>query len=79
MFVSETVPVQLGIYWSRALDVRFAGISPTHAWWRQAMEAVRTGAIDPIPLISHRAPLEEAPHMYELFESRLATKVVLHP
>jgi len=79
MYVSETVPVQLGVYWTRALDVRFAGICPIHAWWNEAMDAVRDGRIDPMPLISHRAPLEEAPHMYELFENRLATKVVLTP
>ena len=43
------------------------------------LAAVSDGLIDPLPLISHRASLEEAPHMYELFESRLATKVVLRP
>jgi len=79
MYVSETVPVQLGVYWTRALDLRFAGICPIHAWWDRALEAVADGRIDPIPLISHRAPLEDAPHMYELFEARLATKVVLTP
>src|SRR5205814_9935943 len=25
MYVSETVPMQLGVYWTRALDIRFAG------------------------------------------------------
>jgi threonine dehydrogenase-like Zn-dependent dehydrogenase len=79
IFVSETVPVQLGVYGTRALRVQFAGICPVHAWWDRAMEAVRLGRIDPIPLISHRARLDQAPEMYELFESRLATKVVLTP
>jgi len=79
MFVSETVPLQLGVYWTRALRIQFAGICPIHAWWHRAIEAVRLGRIDPLPLISHRAPLDQAPEMYELFESRLATKVVLKP
>jgi S-(hydroxymethyl)glutathione dehydrogenase/alcohol dehydrogenase len=52
---------------------------PVHAWWERSMEAVRTGAIDPLPIISHVLPLEDAVRGYELFDSRLATKVVLKP
>ncbi|HYX79016.1 MAG TPA: alcohol dehydrogenase, partial [Actinomycetota bacterium] len=37
------------------------------------------GRIDPVPIISHRLPLEEAPLGYELFDSRRATKVLLRP
>jgi threonine dehydrogenase-like Zn-dependent dehydrogenase len=79
MYVSEQVTVPLGIYWSRMLDVRFAGVCPVHAWWDRAMAAVQGGAIDPIPIISHRLPLEEAPKGYELFHRREATKVVILP
>ncbi len=79
MFVSEVVPVPLGIYWARAIRLQFAGICPIHAWWGQAMDAVRSGTIDPLPIISHVLPLSEAAYGYELFESRRATKVVLKP
>jgi alcohol dehydrogenase len=79
MFVSESVAVPLGVYWIRALDIRFAGICPTHAWWDQAMAAVEEGRIDPLPIISHRLPLDDAAKGYELFEARQATKVVLTP
>jgi threonine dehydrogenase-like Zn-dependent dehydrogenase len=79
MFVAESVQIPLGIYWSRALSLRFAGICPVHAWWDRSMEAVVSGKIDPLPIISHRLPLSDAPHGYELFESRKATKVVLTP
>jgi threonine dehydrogenase-like Zn-dependent dehydrogenase len=79
MFTSESVSVPVGIWWTRALDVRFAGICPVHAWWELAMEQVRAGRIDPLPVISHRLPLEEAPLGYELFDSRRATKVLLKP
>ncbi|HYT30447.1 MAG TPA: alcohol dehydrogenase catalytic domain-containing protein, partial [Actinomycetota bacterium] len=37
MYVTESVEIPLGVYWSRALDVRFAGICPIHAWWDRAM------------------------------------------
>jgi len=79
MYTSETLNVPVGIWWARALDVRFAGICPVHAWWRRALEEVLAGAIDPLPIVSHRLPLEEAALGYELFDSRRATKVVLLP
>jgi threonine dehydrogenase-like Zn-dependent dehydrogenase len=79
MFVSEMIDLSLGVYWSRALRLQFAGICPVHAWWEGAMEAVRSGAIDPLPVISHRLPLADAVEGYRLFASRRATKVVLKP
>jgi threonine dehydrogenase-like Zn-dependent dehydrogenase len=79
MYVSESVQIHLGVYWSRAVTLKFAGICPIHAWWDQAMQAVADGRIDPMPIISHTIPLERAAEGYELFESRRATKVVLKP
>ncbi|MGH2673491.1 MAG: zinc-binding dehydrogenase, partial [Actinomycetota bacterium] len=79
MYTSETYPAQLGVWWARTLDLRFAGICPVHVWWRRAMAEVEAGRIDPMPLISHRLPLQDAALGYELFESRRATKVLLVP
>ena len=79
MYAGESVSVQLGVYWARALTVRFAGICPVHAWWRVAMDEVVAGRIDPVPLVSHRLPLGEAPRGYALFDAREATKVLLVP
>lgn len=79
MYTSESVEMQLGVYWARALTLRFAGICPVHAWWERALDAVCRGTIDPLPLISHTLPLDAAARGYELFDSRKATKVVLKP
>jgi threonine dehydrogenase-like Zn-dependent dehydrogenase len=79
MYVSETTELQLGVSWTRMLRYVFAGIAPVHAWWEEAMRAVADGRIDPLPIISHTLPLEEAPKGYELFDRREATKVVLKP
>jgi threonine dehydrogenase-like Zn-dependent dehydrogenase len=79
MYVGERIEIPLGFYWSRALRLQFAGICPIHAWWDRAMEAVRAGEIDPLPIISHVLPLSDAARGYELFDSRQATKVVLKP
>jgi len=79
MYTSETVEIPIGIWWTRALTVRFAGICPIHAWWERAMAEVEAGRIDPRPIISHRMPLQEAARGYELFDAHDATKVLLLP
>jgi alcohol dehydrogenase len=79
MYTSETYPAQLGVWWARSLDLRFAGVCPVHAWWRRSMAEVEAGRLDPMPLVSHRLPLEDAALGYELFDSRRATKVLLLP
>lgn len=79
MYASEIVEAQLGVWWTRALDIRFTGLCPVHAVWRSAMAEMEAGRIDPRPLISHRLPLEEAARGYELFDARRATKVLLIP
>lgn len=79
MYAGESASIQLGVYWARALSIRFAGISPVHAWWDRAMAGVEAGGFDPLPLVSHRLPLERAAEGYALFDAREATKVVLRP
>jgi len=79
MYVTESVEIPLGVYWTRTLKLVFSGICPVHSWWDRAMTAVEQGRIDPLPIISHTLPLAEAPHGYEIFERREATKVVLKP
>ena len=79
VYAGETAEIQLGVYWTRALTLRFSGLCPIHAWWEEALEEVMDGRIDPSPLISHRLPLEEAAAGYALFDRREATKVVLIP
>jgi len=79
MYTSEVIPAQIGVWWTRAITVRFAGICPVHAWWERAIDAVRSGQLDPDPLVSHRLPLADAALGYELFDTRRATKVLLRP
>ncbi|MGZ5213792.1 MAG: alcohol dehydrogenase catalytic domain-containing protein [Actinomycetota bacterium] len=79
VYAGESVELQLGVYWARALTLRFSGICPVHAWWERAMDEVIAGRIVPSLLISHRLPLEDAAKGYALFDRREATKVVLVP
>ena len=79
MYAAETVELQLGVAWIRGLDLRFAGETPVHAVWADTMAAVGAGRIDPLPLVSHRLPVDAAAEGYAAFDRRVATKVVLDP
>jgi threonine dehydrogenase-like Zn-dependent dehydrogenase len=76
---NERLEVPLGSYWLRRLTLVFAGVCPVQAYWERTMRAVRAGAMDPAPLVSHRMPLDRASEAYELFDRRLATKILLTP
>ncbi|HEY7763138.1 MAG TPA: alcohol dehydrogenase catalytic domain-containing protein [Actinomycetota bacterium] len=79
VYAGESVELQLGVAWARALDVRFTGVCPVHRDWREVMRRVDTGEVDPSPLVSERVALEDAPGGYERFERRVATKVLIEP
>jgi threonine dehydrogenase-like Zn-dependent dehydrogenase len=79
VYTSELVQAQIGVWWIRALQLRFAGTTPIHTWWDRAMAHVVAGRLDPTPIVSHRLSLDEAPKGYELFDTRQATKVLLTP
>lgn len=79
MYAGETIAMQLGVVWARALRLAFTGVCPVHAGWERVMREVAAGRLDPTPLVSHRLALAEAPHGYELFDSKAATKVLLRP
>jgi threonine dehydrogenase-like Zn-dependent dehydrogenase len=79
VYAGESVELQLGVAWARALDLRFTGVCPVHREWREVMRLVEAGALDPSPLVSDRVALEDAPRGYERFERRVATKVLIEP
>jgi threonine dehydrogenase-like Zn-dependent dehydrogenase len=79
VFAGEVTELQLGVWWARALQVRFLGQCPAHAWWEAGLDALLAGTMDPTPLISHRLPLDDAPRGYDLFDRHEATKVLLVP
>ena len=79
VYAGESVELQLGVAWARALELRFTGICPVHREWREVMRRVEERTIDPLPLVSDRISLDEAVAGYERFDRRLATKVLIEP
>ncbi len=57
------------------------GQTPVLRYIDDLMERTRTGEIDPSFLVTHRLPLEQAPHGYEIFERKQdnCVKVLLRP
>jgi len=70
----------MGSVMNRSLTIR-SGQCHVHRYLRPLLDRIRSGEIDPTYVISHRLPLEEAPHAYEIFKHKKdeCTKVVLRP
>lgn len=79
VYAGESVELQLGVAWARALGVRFTGVCPIHLHWRQVMQLVENGELDPRPIVSDRVRLQDAPAGYDRFDRREATKVLIEP
>jgi 2-desacetyl-2-hydroxyethyl bacteriochlorophyllide A dehydrogenase len=79
VYSSQRVELQLGVAWVRGISLVFAGETPVQALWDATMARVANGALDPTPLVTHRLPISRAAEGYDLFERRIATKVVLDP
>ena len=67
-----------GLMFERELTLRFSIGDPLSDRER-LMHMVLDRKLAPERVISHRLPLDEAATAYQLFDQRIATKVVLHP
>jgi threonine dehydrogenase-like Zn-dependent dehydrogenase len=79
VYGAERAELSMGRAWINGIDIRFSGMANVQAHWDHALEAVRSGSVDPTKVITHRLPLEDAVRGYEMFEARDAMKVVLTP
>jgi threonine dehydrogenase-like Zn-dependent dehydrogenase len=70
----------LGALMNKSLTIR-TGQCHVQRYLRPLYDRIRSGEIDPSFVISHRAPLAQAPEMYETFKNKKddCTKVVLQP
>ena len=65
---------------NRSLTIR-AGQTHVQRYMRPLLERIQAGEIDPTFIITHRLPLDEAPHGFEIFNNKQdeCLKVVLTP
>ena len=70
----------LGSVMNRSLTIK-TGQTHVHRYLQPLYDRIRNGELDPTYVISHRLPLSEAPHAYDIFKHKDddCTKVVLKP
>jgi threonine dehydrogenase-like Zn-dependent dehydrogenase len=67
-----------GAWMNRSLTLR-TGQAHVHKYMRPLLEHIEAGRIDPVRIITHRMPLDEAPRGFEIFKNKQdnCEKVVL--
>lgn len=70
----------IGAAFNKGLTLRM-GQTHVHRYLKPLLGYIQEGKIDPTVIITHRLPLEEAPHGYEIFKHKeeKCVKVVLQP
>lgn len=72
--------IPMGAFMNKGLTMK-TGQTHIHRYLRPLTERIQNGEIDPTFLVTHRLPLEQAPHGYEIFKHKRdnCIKVVLKP
>ncbi|MBA3823965.1 MAG: glutathione-dependent formaldehyde dehydrogenase [Ktedonobacterales bacterium] len=70
----------MGAFFNKGLTMK-TGQTHMHKYMRLLLPRIEAGEIDPSFVITHRLPLDEAPHAYEIFRDKRdkCIKVVLQP
>jgi threonine dehydrogenase-like Zn-dependent dehydrogenase len=79
VYVELEYAFPIGEAWRKNIEITFSGVTPVPRYWKQALEEVEAGRVDPTIIISHTLPLEDGARGYQLFDSKEATKVILKP
>lgn len=79
VYVELDYSFPLGEAWRKNIQITFSGVTPVPRYWEKALKAVEKGKVDPTVIISHTLPLDDGPKGYELFDQKIATKVILKP
>lgn len=72
--------IPMGAAFNKGLTFKM-GQTHVHKYLQPLLDRIQTGEIDPTYIITHRLPLEEAPHGYDIFKHKKdnCVKVVLKP
>jgi threonine dehydrogenase-like Zn-dependent dehydrogenase len=72
--------IPLGALMNKALNIK-TGQTHVHRYVPELLDFIRQGRIDPSFVVTHRLPLSEAPHGYQIFREKQdgCIKVVLDP
>ncbi|MCO5580249.1 hypothetical protein L7F22_034115 [Adiantum nelumboides] len=70
----------VGAFMEKSLTMR-GGQTPCQRYWPTLLSMVRKGELDPTIVITHEGPLDQAAHLYKIFNEKEdgCIKVVMHP
>jgi threonine dehydrogenase-like Zn-dependent dehydrogenase len=70
----------MGVAFAKGLTFKM-GQTHVHRYLQPLLERIERGEIDPSFVITHRLPLDDAPHAYQIFRDKQddCIKVVLTP
>jgi threonine dehydrogenase-like Zn-dependent dehydrogenase len=76
--VSDKIP--MGALMNKGLTIK-TGQTHVHRYVPKLLDLIRSGKIDPSFVVTHRLPLDQAPHAYKIFNEKKdgCIKVVLDP
>src|SRR5918911_1626980 len=72
----ERCQVHMGLLWNKGLVLK-AGVANVIANVDEVLGMLSSGALDPLPLVTHHMKLEDAPEAYAIYDRREALKIVL--
>lgn len=75
---AERCEVHMGLVWIKALTLR-TGFANVIGHVDRVLALLERGVLDPMPLVTHRMALADAPEAYEVYDRHEALKIVLSP
>jgi 2-desacetyl-2-hydroxyethyl bacteriochlorophyllide A dehydrogenase len=75
---AEPCRVHMGLVWIKALTLT-SGHANVIGHVDRVLGMLAAGTLDPLPLVTHHLPLDDAAQAYEIYDRREALKIVLTP
>ncbi|KAI5458962.1 S-glutathione dehydrogenase [Mariannaea sp. PMI_226] len=70
VYVGYTNHLNVGSLMQRGIRLIGNGQAPVHMYWNELMEKIKSGKLDPLQMVSHRASIEDLDKVYAKFEAR---------
>jgi 2-desacetyl-2-hydroxyethyl bacteriochlorophyllide A dehydrogenase len=75
---AEPIELHMGIVWIKGLTLK-TGQANVIAYVDPVLERLKSGELDPTPLVTHHMKLDEAPEAYRVYDRHEALKIVITP
>ncbi len=75
---AEPIQLHMGIVWIKGLTLK-TGQANVIAYVDPVLERLKSGELDPTPLVTHHMKLDQAPEAYEVYDRHEALKIVITP